>query len=76
MTDGFMLLHANAHHMAVALEPLKTAVDRIAPRRLPHHRHPPPDPQGSLRAWRHLQLGRCAPPVWPPGETPPDRIAG
>ena len=30
MTDGFLLLHANAHHMAVALEPLKTAVDRIA----------------------------------------------
>ena len=30
MTDGFMLLHANAHHMAVVLEPLKTAVDRIA----------------------------------------------
>jgi cell wall-associated NlpC family hydrolase len=30
MTDGFMLLHANAHHMVVVLEPLKTAVDRIA----------------------------------------------
>jgi cell wall-associated NlpC family hydrolase len=30
MTDGFMLLHANAHHMAVVLEPLKTAVDRIS----------------------------------------------
>jgi cell wall-associated NlpC family hydrolase len=29
MTDAFMLLHANAHHMAVVLEPLKTAVDRI-----------------------------------------------
>ena len=25
-----MLLHANAHHMAVVLEPLKTAVDRIS----------------------------------------------
>jgi len=30
MTDAFMLLHANAHHMVVVLEPLKTAVDRIA----------------------------------------------
>ena len=30
MTDGFMLLHANAHHMAVVIEPLKGAVDRIA----------------------------------------------
>jgi len=30
MTDGFMLLHANAHHMAVVLEPLKTAIDRIS----------------------------------------------
>lgn len=30
MTDGFMLLHANAHHMATVLEPLNTAVDRIA----------------------------------------------
>jgi cell wall-associated NlpC family hydrolase len=29
MTDAFLLLHANAHHMAVVLEPLKTAVDRI-----------------------------------------------
>ena len=30
MTDGFMLLHANAHHMAVVAEPLRGAVDRIA----------------------------------------------
>jgi cell wall-associated NlpC family hydrolase len=30
MTDGFILLHANAHHMVAVLEPLKTAVDRIA----------------------------------------------
>ena len=30
MTDGFMLLHANAHHMAVVIEPLKGAADRIA----------------------------------------------
>ena len=30
MTDGFMLLHANAHHMAVAAEPFKVAVERIA----------------------------------------------
>jgi cell wall-associated NlpC family hydrolase len=30
MTDAFMLLHANAYHMAVATEPLRSAVDRIA----------------------------------------------
>lgn len=30
MTDGFLLLHANAHHMAVAVEPLRAAVDRNA----------------------------------------------
>jgi cell wall-associated NlpC family hydrolase len=30
MTDGFLLLHANAHHMAVVVEPLRSAVDRIA----------------------------------------------
>jgi cell wall-associated NlpC family hydrolase len=30
MTDAFMLLHANAHHMAVIAEPLRGAVDRIA----------------------------------------------
>jgi cell wall-associated NlpC family hydrolase len=30
MTDGFSLLHANAHHMAVVIEPLRAAVDRIA----------------------------------------------
>lgn len=30
MNDGFLLLHANAHHMMVVLEPMKTAVDRIA----------------------------------------------
>ena len=29
MTDGFMLLHANAHHMAVVSETLPEAVDRI-----------------------------------------------
>jgi cell wall-associated NlpC family hydrolase len=28
MIDAFRLLHANAHHMAVAIEPLRTAVDR------------------------------------------------
>jgi len=28
MIDAFQLLHANAHHMAVVIEPLKTAVDR------------------------------------------------
>ena len=30
MTDGVMLLHANAHHMAVVAEPLEIAVQRIA----------------------------------------------
>jgi cell wall-associated NlpC family hydrolase len=30
VTDGDTLLHANAHHMAVAAEPLKEAVERIA----------------------------------------------
>src|SRR5262245_5637730 len=30
MTDGFLLLHANAHHMAAVVEPLRSAVDRIA----------------------------------------------
>jgi cell wall-associated NlpC family hydrolase len=35
MTDGFLLLHANAHHMAVAVEPLRGAVDRIARGGLP-----------------------------------------
>lgn len=30
MVDAVMLLHANAHHMAVAVEPLRTAADRIA----------------------------------------------
>lgn len=32
MTDGTTLLHANGHHMMVAAEPLKDAVDRIAAR--------------------------------------------
>lgn len=30
MTDAFMLLHANSHHMAVVAEPLRSAVERIA----------------------------------------------
>lgn len=30
MVDAFMLLHANAHHMAVAVEPLEVAARRIA----------------------------------------------
>lgn len=30
MTNAFFLLHANAHHMAVAIEPLRAAVDRNA----------------------------------------------
>ncbi len=29
MVDGVMLLHANAHHMAVAVEPLTVAAERI-----------------------------------------------
>lgn len=32
MTDATTLLHANGHHMMVAAEPLKDAVDRIAAR--------------------------------------------
>jgi len=35
MTDGFLLLHANAHHMAVVVEPLRAAVERIARAGLP-----------------------------------------
>jgi cell wall-associated NlpC family hydrolase len=30
LADGGTLLHANAHHMAVAVEPLECAVERIA----------------------------------------------
>ena len=30
MVDAYLLLHANAHHMAVVVEPLASAVDRIA----------------------------------------------
>jgi cell wall-associated NlpC family hydrolase len=30
MADSVLLLHANAHHMAVAVEPLSSAVERIA----------------------------------------------
>jgi cell wall-associated NlpC family hydrolase len=30
MVDAFLLLHANAHHMAVVIEPLRAAVDRLA----------------------------------------------
>ncbi|MCB1528415.1 MAG: C40 family peptidase [Hyphomicrobiaceae bacterium] len=30
MADGLMLLHANAHHMAVAIETLPETIDRIA----------------------------------------------
>ena len=30
MQDGDQLLHANAHHMAVASEPLAVAIGRIA----------------------------------------------
>lgn len=30
MMDGVMMVHANAHHMAVAVEPLKDAVERNA----------------------------------------------
>jgi hypothetical protein len=31
MLDGETLIHANAYHMAVAVEPLASAIDRIAP---------------------------------------------
>jgi cell wall-associated NlpC family hydrolase len=30
MVDAHLLLHANAHHMAVVVEPVQTAVERIA----------------------------------------------
>ena len=30
MLDAVRMLHANAHHMAVAAEPLRAAADRIA----------------------------------------------
>ena len=30
VVDGDTLIHANAHHMAVAYEPIETAIDRIA----------------------------------------------
>jgi cell wall-associated NlpC family hydrolase len=30
MTDAFLMLHANAHHMAVITEPLKAAAERVA----------------------------------------------
>ena len=30
MADGIMLLHANAHHMAVVVETLPEAIERIA----------------------------------------------
>lgn len=30
MVDGVMLIHANAHHMAVAVEPLRNAAQRVA----------------------------------------------
>jgi cell wall-associated NlpC family hydrolase len=32
MLDPEMMLHANAHHMAVAAEPLRTATERLASR--------------------------------------------
>ena len=35
MTDGFMLLHANAHHMAAVIEPVRSTIDRIARGGLP-----------------------------------------
>ena len=30
MADGFLLLHANAHHMAVVVEPVRGVADRVA----------------------------------------------
>jgi cell wall-associated NlpC family hydrolase len=35
MTDAFLMVHANAHHMAVVVEPLKAAADRNARAGLP-----------------------------------------
>ena len=35
MVDGFLLLHANAHHMSVVIESLAAAVDRISRTGLP-----------------------------------------
>ena len=35
MSDGIMLVHANAHHMAVAVETLPEAADRIAKQSAP-----------------------------------------
>ena len=35
MADAFLLLHANAHHMAVVIEPLKAAAERNARAALP-----------------------------------------
>ena len=35
MTDGFMLLHANAHHMAAIVEPVRSTLERMARAGLP-----------------------------------------
>jgi cell wall-associated NlpC family hydrolase len=35
MTDAFLIVHANAHHMAVVVEPLKAVADRNARAGLP-----------------------------------------
>ena len=35
MLDGTRLIHANAHHMMTAIEPLREAVDRIAAKGTP-----------------------------------------
>ena len=39
MTDSATLLHANGHHMMVVAEPLKQAVERIAPALWADHQH-------------------------------------
>ena len=47
MTNDHMLLHANAHHMAVAYEPLAEAVERIEAREF-----------GAVTSYRGLALPR------------------
>jgi cell wall-associated NlpC family hydrolase len=48
MTDGFMLLHANAHHMAAVIEPVRSAIERIA--------------RGGLAISSVKRLGKTSPP--------------
>ena len=50
MLDAERLIHANAHHMAVAIEPLETAIARIAG-----------TSTGQPTAFRRLSRGLTAP---------------